>query len=212
MPAPKSQRQSTVTPLPFPALVGRVAVLGGNARAKTTFLIALALRQIHQQGTVLCLDARHHQQTEVYFRLLLHQPTNYLSLPDSGEVPSAAAQAALSTVSRSLAATPPLPPLLLFDTIRETPDWERTVIFLLNAGATVIEVLPHPTALVFGRYDTVILLREETEAAEQLSQAVGRKVSAAELRQVKPGEGILIHLAQVYRVLLPKIQGREMGV
>lgn len=190
---------------PLPELLGRVAVLGGNATEKTTFLIGLALRQIHQQGTVLCLDARHHQQTEVYFRLLLRQPTSYLPLPDSGEVLSAAAQAALSAVSRSLATTPPLPPLLLFDSIRETPDWERTIIFLLNAGATVVEVLPHSTALVFGRYDTVILLREETEAAEQLSRAVGRKVSATELRQMKTGEGILIHLAQVYRVLLPEV-------
>jgi hypothetical protein len=160
---------------------------------------------MHHHGTVLCLDARHHKQTEMYFRLLLRQPTSYLALPDSGEVPSPAAHAALSAVSRSLATTPSLPPLLLFDSIRETPDWERTVIFLLNAGATVVEILPHPTALVFGRYDTVILLREEPIAAEQISRAVGRKVSAAELPQLKSGEGRLIHLARVYRVLLPEM-------
>jgi hypothetical protein len=94
----------------------------------------------------------------------------------------------------------------LLDGLRETPDWERAVIFLLNAGATVVEVLPDPTALVFGRYDTAILLREETEAAEQLSRAVGRKVSAGELRQMKPEEGILIHLTQIYRVTLPRIE------
>jgi hypothetical protein len=91
------------------------------------------------------------------------------------------------------------------DSLWETPDWERIVIFLLKAGATVIEVLPDSTALAFGRYDTVLLLREETAVAEQLSRAVGRKVSAAELRQMKPGEGLLIHLAQVYRVLLPEM-------
>lgn len=198
----KSQQQFA-SPLLLPELRDRVAVLGGNAHQKTAFLIGLALRQIRQHGTVLCLDARRHQQTEVYFRLLLRHPTSYLSLPDSGEVPSVAAQAVLSTVSRSLATTPLLPPLLLFDSICETPDWERTVIFLLNAGATVVEVLPDSTALAFGRYDTVLLLREETEAAEQFSRAVGRKVSATELQQMRAGEGVLIHLAQVYRVVLP---------
>jgi len=202
----KSQQFSDSLPLPLPELVGRVAILGGNATEKTSCLVGLALRQIHQHGTVLCLDARHHKQTEVYFRLLLRQPQSYLLLPGSREVSSAAAQAALSTVSRSLATTPPLPPLLLCDSIRETPDWERTVIFLLNAGATVVEMLPDATALVFGRYDTVILLREETAAAEELSRAVGRKVSPTELQQMRAGEGQLIHLAQVYRVRLPKME------
>lgn len=205
MPKAKTPVQNFSSPLPLPELVGRVAVLGGSAHEKTAFLVGLALRQIHQHGTVLCLDARHHKQTEVYFRLLLRQPKSYLSLPDSKEVLSAAAQAALSTVSRSLAGATSPPPLLLFDSIQETPDWERTVIFLLNAGATLVEVLPDSEALVFGRYDTVILLREETETAEQLSRAVGRKVSAAELQQLKAGEGVLIHFAKVYRVVLPKM-------
>lgn len=203
MAATKSYQPPAISPLPLPELVGRVAILGGNATEKTSCLVGLALRQINQHGTVRCLDARHHKQTEVYFRLLLRQPTSYVALPDSGEVPSSTAQAALSTVSRSLATIPLLPPLLLFDSIRETPDWERTVIFLLNAGATVVEVLPDPTALVFGRYDTVLLLREETEAAEQCSRAVGRKVSTTELQHLKSGEGRLIHLAQVYHVTLP---------
>jgi hypothetical protein len=203
MAATKPQQLPAITPLPLPELVGRVAILGGNATEKTSCLVGLALRQIHQHGTVLCLDARHHKQTEVYFRLLLRQPMSYFALPDSGEVPPVVAQAALSVVSRSLATTPLLPPLLLFDSMRETPDWERTVIFLLNAGATVVEVLPDPTALVFGRYDTVILLREETAMAEQLSRAVGRKVSATELQHLKSGEGKLIHLTQIYHVALP---------
>jgi hypothetical protein len=205
----KVQQLSATTLLPLPELVGRVAILGGNATQKTSCLVGLALRQLHQHGTLLCLDARRHKQTEVYFRLLLRQPTKYLAMPDSGEVPSAAAQAVLRTVSRNLGTIPSLSPLLLLDSIRETPDWERTVIFLLNAGVTIIEVLSHPTALVFGRYDTVILLHEETEAAEQLSRVVGRKVSAAELQQLKSGEGRLIHLAQVYHVVLPDMTKRE---
>ena len=209
MAATKSHQPSVATPLPLPELVGRVAILGGNAIEKTSCLVGLALRQIHQHGSVLCLDARHHKQTEVYFRLLLRQPTSYLALPDSGEVPSAAAHAALGIVSRSLETIPTLSPLLLFDGIRETPDWERTVIFLLNAGATVVEVLPDPTALVFGRYDTVLLLREETAAAEQLSRAVGRKVSATELQHLKSGEGRLIHLTQIYHVALPDMTKEE---
>jgi hypothetical protein len=209
MAATKSQQPPTIIPLLLPQLVGRVAILGGNATEKTSCLVGLALRQIQQHGTVLCLDSRHHKQTEVYFRLLLRQPMSYLALPDSGEVPSSAAQAALGIVSRSLATAPLLPPLLLFDSMRETPDWERTVIFLLNAGATVVELLPDPMALVFGRYDTVILLREETAAAEQLSRAVGRKVSATELQHLKSGEGRLIHLTQIYHVALPDMAKEE---
>lgn len=200
----KSQPLSD-SPVLLPDLVGRVAVLGGNATEKTSCLVGLALRQIHHQGTVLCLDARRHTQTEIYFRLLLRQPTQYLVMPPPGEVSATVGQAVLSTVSRSLATMPALPPLLLLDSIRETPDWERTVIFLLNAGVTIVEALPDPTALVFGRYDTVLLLREETAAAEQFSQAVGRKVSAAELQRLKSGEGRLVHLAQVYHVVLPKL-------
>ena len=109
MPKAKAPVQNFSFLLRLPELVGRVAVLGGSAHEKTTFLVSLALRQMHQHGTVLCLDARHHKQTEVYFRLLLRQPKNYLSLPDPGEVPSAAAQAALSTVSRSLEQSPTFP-------------------------------------------------------------------------------------------------------
>ena len=70
-------------------------------------------------------------------------------------------------------------------------------------------MLPHPTALVFGRYDTVILLREELDAAEGISRVVGRRVSAVELQQLKSGEGKLVHRAQVYHVVLPDIIKRE---
>jgi hypothetical protein len=206
----KARQAPTDTLYPLPELVGRVAILGGDATDKTTCVIGLAVRQMAQHGTVLCLDARHHKQTEVYFRLLLRQPTSYLAVPDSNVIPPSAAQAALSAVSRGLAATPAPPPLLLLDGLHDTPDWERTVIFLLNAGATVVEILPAPAALVFGRYDTVILLREEPTAAEQMSRAVGRKVAAAELQQLKRGEGRLIHLARVYRVTLPEMTKGEI--
>lgn len=209
MAAPKARQQSTDTLFPLPELVGRVAILGGDATEKTTCVAGLAVRQIHQRGTVLCLDARHHKQMEIYFRLLLRQPTSYLAVPNSEEMPSPVAQTVLSAVSRSLGATPSLPPLLLFDSIRDTPDWERTVLVLLNAGATVVEVLPDVTALIFGRYDTVLLLREETAAAEQHSRAVGRKVSTTELQQLKRGEGRLVHLARVYRVRLPEMTKGE---
>ncbi len=205
----KARQQSTDTLYPLPELVGRVAILGGDATDKTTCVMGLAVRQIRQHGTVLCLDARHHKQTEVYFRLLLRQPTSYLAVPDSGGIPPSAAQAALRAVSRGLAATPSPPPLLVLDGLHETPDWERTAIFLLNAGATVVELLPDPAALVFGRYDTVLLLREEPGAAEQISRAVGRKVSTAELHQLKRGEGRLIHLARVYRVTIPEMTKGE---
>lgn len=180
-----------------------MAVLGGNATDKTSFLLGLALRHIRQSGSVLCFDARRHKQTEVQFRLLLRQRARYTQLPASGEVSPELAQTALSVVGQSLASRTDPPPLLLLDSVHESPDWERTVVFLLNAGATVVETLHAPAALIFGRYDTVLLLHEKAEAADALSRAVGRKITAEALTQLKTGEGILIHLAQVYRVVLP---------
>jgi hypothetical protein len=96
--------------------------------------------------------------------------------------------------------------LLLLDTVSETADWEQTLSFLLNAGVTVVEVLRTPTALVFGRYDTILLLREGAAEADALSRAVGRKVSAEEVVALKTGEAILIHLAQIHWVALPNAQ------
>ncbi|MCS6926568.1 MAG: hypothetical protein NZ578_11775, partial [Candidatus Binatia bacterium] len=97
----------------------------------------------------------------------------------------------------------PCPPLLLLDGIPSTPEWERTLSFLLKAGTTVVELLRSPTDLAFGRYDTVLLLRAEGQEAEVLSRAVGRKVSAAALEQLPTGAAIYIALARVQRVLLP---------
>ena len=190
--------------LPLPDLFGRVAVLGGSAIEKTSLLIGLALRQVRQQGAVLCLDARRQKQTEVQFRLLLRGSASYLPLPASGIVSDEVAQTALSTMSRALSEEPSRQLLLLLDSVVEDQAWERTLAFLLNAGATVVELLPAPASLVFGRYDTVLLLRTERDIASVLSRSVGRKVSEAELVSLQAGEGVLIHLARTQWVSLPE--------
>jgi len=191
-------------PVPLPELVGRVAVLGGNPTDKTSLLIRLALRQTRQQGRVLCLDARGQKQTEVQFRLLLRGTASYFSLPASGLVPDEIAQIILSTVSRALDGTSAPAPLLLLDSVVEDQGWEQTLTFLLNAGVTVVELLPSPAALRFGRYDTVLLLHAEQHAAGVLSRAVGRKVSETDLATLKDGEGILVHLGRSHWVTLPE--------
>jgi|SRR5215813_1202546 len=190
--------------LPLPDLSGRVAVLGGSAIEKTSLLIGLASRQVRQQGAVLCLDARRQKQTEVQFRLLLRRSVSYLPLPVSGTVPDEVTQTLLSTVSRTLGAVSGPPPLLLLDSVAGDQDWEQTLTFLLNAGVTVVELLPSPAALVFGRYDTVLLLRTESNRASALSRSVGRKVSEAELVSLQAGEGVLVHLARTQWVSLPE--------
>lgn len=190
----------------FPELIGRVAVLGGTPSDKSTLVVGLALRQVRQQGTVFCLDARQHQAVEVQLRLLLRQQTQYRYVRVAGEVPSDVARSVLSVVGQSLSHHQPLPPLLLCDSLTQSADWERTIQFLLKADATVVELLALPAELVFGRYDTVLLLRESAASADALSRAVGRKVSMEEIVQLKVGEGWLIHLTQVYHVKLPAVQ------
>jgi hypothetical protein len=152
---------------------------------------------------VLCLDGRRQKQTEVQFRLLLRGLQSYIALPPSSEAPREIAQLTLSVMSRGL---PAQPPLLLLDAVAETLAWEQTLAFLLKAGVIVVELLVDASRLVFGRYDTVLLLRSEEDEAETYSKAVGRRVIAAELRTLPPGEGILLHLAQVWRVALPAVQ------
>ena len=198
-------------PLPLPELVGRVAVLGGTASDKSNLIVGLALRHVRQHGAVFCLDARRHQQIELQFRLLLRQHAQYMQVPTSGAVSSEMAKHALSVVSRGLSGQGRLP-LLLFDSIEETLDWERTIQFLLKAGATIVEVLATPAALVFGRYDTVLLLREPGPSADALSRAVGRKMRAEEIVHLRSGEGWLIHFTQVYHVILPRIGDGESKV
>ncbi|MEW6301061.1 MAG: hypothetical protein AB1671_25565 [Thermodesulfobacteriota bacterium] len=197
----------TPDPIPLPVLTGRVAVLGGNDQDKTALCVGLAMRQVRQQGTVLCLDARRYRPTEVQFRLLLRGANAHLLLPPAGEVPAEVAQTVLSTVSRGLAGEDSPPPLLLLDGLHTTPEWERTLAFLLKAGTTVVELLRSPTELVFGRYDTVLLLRAGGQEADALSRAVGRKVGAADLEQLPAGAALYIALARVRRVLLPGGEG-----
>ncbi|MGE0680343.1 MAG: hypothetical protein AB7P69_05475, partial [Candidatus Binatia bacterium] len=62
--------------------------------------------------------------------------------------------------------------------------------------------------LDFGRYDTNLLLRPEKDEAEVYSKAVGRRVTAAEIHTLPPGEGILLHLSQAWRVKLPEISSQ----
>jgi hypothetical protein len=190
--------------LPLPALVGRIAVLGGTDHDKTALLVSLAVQQVHQQGIVLCLDARRYRPTEVQFRLLLRGTGSYLPLPPSGEVPGETAQVMLQTVSRGLVGGKKSSPLLLLDSVSDTPAWEHILSFVLKAGTTVVAFLRSPAELVFGRYDTVLLLRSEADMAEALSRSVGRKVSADELAHLSAGGGVFIHLARVQRVLLPR--------
>jgi hypothetical protein len=196
-PSPPTQQ-----PLDLPELAGRVAVLGGSGTEKSHLLVGLALRHARQQRAVLCLDGRRQKQTEVQFRLLLRGRQSYIALPPTSEVPREIAQLALSVMSRGL---PAQPPLLLLDAIPETSAWEQTLAFLLKAGVIVVELLGDANRLVFGRYDTVLLLRSEKDEAEIYSKAVGRRVTAAEVHTLPPGEGILLHLSQGWRVKLPEI-------
>lgn len=193
------------TRFPLPELIGRVAVLGGTPSDKSNLVVGLALRQVRQQGTVFCLDARHHQSVEVQLRLLLRQQSHYRYVRVAGAVPSDIARSVLSVVGQSLSRHQTLPPLLLCDSLTESHDWEQTIQFLLKAEATVVELLASPAELVFGRYDTVLLLHESAASADALSRAVGRKVSVEEIVQLKTGDGWLIHLTQVYHVRLPTL-------
>jgi len=187
---------------PLPQLIGRVAVLGGSSADKSQLLVSLALRQVRQQGVVLCLDGRRQKTTEVQFRLLLRGAQSYMALPPSGEAPPEVERMALSMLSRGL---PKQPALLLLDAVHETPAWERTLAFLLKAGVVIVELLTEASELVFGRYDSVLLLRADQNAAEAYSKAVGRRVSPQDIYTLPPGEGILIHLTRVQRVRAPAV-------
>ena len=195
------------TAAPLPDLIGRVAILGGQRRNRTELCIALALRQTGQNGVIVCLDAHRRQQLEMPFRLLLRKRAAYIPLPSDGTVSNAIAQRVLTTLQKGLQGdsndkeVPP--PLLLLDGARETADWEQPLTFFLRTGVTIVEFLTSPAALVFGRYETTLLLQSDATSAEPISQAIGRKVEPEELMELKKGEGYLIHLSQVYRVRLP---------
>ncbi len=203
---PKAERGTDGPSCPlFPELYGRVAVLGGNGAEKTALLIGFALEQIERKGKVMCVDGRREKRTEVQFRLLLRSRATYLPLPASLSFPLAIEQALLIEVGQALKGERPSPPLLLFDSVTEQPGMERTVTFLLNAGATVVEVLPSSQALRFGCYDTTLLLPVDSRNADALSRAVGRKVAPEELLALRPDEGLLIRLTQVFPVKLPQM-------
>ena len=189
-------------PLPLPELFHRVAVLGGSNAEKSQLLVGLALRQVRQQRNVLCLDGRRQKQTEVQFRLLLRGRQSYIALPPGDEVPREIAQKTLSMMSQGL---PAQPPLLLLDAVPETAAWEQTLAFLSKAGVGVVELLDDASRLVFGRYDTVLLLRAKADEAKIYSKTVGRRVEEGEVVALPPGEGILLHLSQVWRVALPEV-------
>ena len=189
---------------PLPDLSGRLAVLGGQPRDRTELCISLALRQASQHGVVVCVDAHGRQQLEMPFRLLLREDAAYISLPADGKVSDDIAQQVLQTLQNGFRHATPLSPLLLLDGVRETADWEHTLTFFLRAGIVVVEFLPSPESLVFGRYETTLLLRSEGLDAEVISQTVGRKVTAKNLGELKQGEGYFIHLSRVYRVRFPE--------
>ena len=189
---------------PLPELSGRLAVLGGQPRDRTELCLSLALRQANQHGGVVCLDAHGRRQLEMPFRLLLREDVAYIPLPAEGTVSDDIAQQVLRTLQTGLGATTSLPPLLIVDGAQETTDWEHTLTFFLRTGIVVVEFLPHPARLVFGRYETTLLLRSAGADAEAISQTVGRKVTSANLAGLKPGEGYFIHLSRVYRVRFPE--------
>lgn len=207
------EKPNVLTPPPLPELVGRVAVLGGSDSDKTALNVALALRHTQAHGAVVCLDARHHKQTQIQFRLLLRENAQYIQLPASGRVSSQILQTILKLINQEEhlpeerlpgVEDPDLgPPLLLLDGLGAGETLEPMLSFILKAGATVVSLLTSAEEFVFGRYDTVLVLRAEGEAAEAISRAVGRKVSPEDIAHLPATHGWLIHLTQVYQVVLP---------
>ena len=191
---------------PLPDLVGRIAVLGGRLQDRTALCLSLAQRQAEHRGVVVCLDAHRRQQLEMPFRLLFRGRASYIPLSAGGNVPNSVAQQVLQTLQKGLGGGTVPPPLLLVDGVRETPDWEHTLTFFLRTGMVVVEFLQAQDALVFGRYETTILLRADEADAEAISQTVGRKVASEDLQTLKKNEGYLMHLSQVYRVQFPERQ------
>lgn len=189
---------------PLPDLSGRLAVLGGQPRDRTELCLSLSLRQASQHSVVVCVDAHRRQQLAMPFRLLLREDAAYIPLPAEGTISATIAQRVLQTLQTGLDGTTSLPPLLIVDGVRETADWEQTLTFFLRAGIVVVEFLSHPASLVFGRYETTLLLPSGGADAEAISQTVGRKVTAENLGELKQGEGYFIHLSQAYRVQFPK--------
>ena len=196
------QRHESQPTLQLPEVVGRVGVVGGTPQETTQLCIGLALRQVHQRGLVLCLDARRHTQTEIQFRLLLRENARYIPLPPSGRLPKEIPHEVLNIMTRGLQSEQTPPPLLLVDNVNAGVAWERTLSFVFRAGATVVSFLGSAAEVAFGRYDTLLVLRAEAQAAEAISRAVGRKVSPEDIMSLPAGQGWLIHFTTVYRIKL----------
>ena len=182
-------------------LVGRIAVLGGDDADKTALAVALALRHAQIQGYIVCLDARRYKQTEIQFRLLLRETAQYIPLSASARISAQISQTILRLVNQRRES--PAPPLLLLDGIGTGETLEPLLSFVLKAGATLVSLLTDATEYVFGRYDTVLILRAEPAEAEAMSRAVGRKVSSEDIVDLPATHGWLIHLSQVYHLKLP---------
>src|SRR5262245_48071169 len=178
MTTPKVASPLSSQPVSLPNLAGRIAVLGGSDQARSQLLVGLAVRQVQQKGVALCLDGCQQKHTEVQFRLLLRGAQHYIALPPPGEVSKEVARTALSLLSRGLSLQSPL---LLLNAVQETPDWSHTVVFLLNAGVIIVDMLTDGSQLTFGRYDTVLLLRSDQDTAEAYSKTVGRRATAQEI-------------------------------
>ena len=196
------QRYESQSPIQLPEVVGRVGVVGGTPQEKTQLCVGLALRQVHQRGLVLCLDARRDKQTEIQFRLLLRENARYILLPSSGRLPKEIPHEVLHFVTQGLQSEQAQPPLLLVDHVDAGAAWEQTLSFVLKAGATVVSFLGSAAEVAFGRYDTLLVLRAALEAADEISRAVGRKVSPEDIMGLPAGQGWLIHFATLYRVKL----------
>ena len=214
------EKPNVLTPPSLPDLIGRVAVLGGNDSDKTALNVALALRHsqaygAQAQGAIICvcLDARHHKQTEIQFRLLLRDNAEYIRLPASGRISPQISQTILKLVnqekhlqeerSQSIEEPVAVPPLLLLDGLGAGETLEPMLSFILKAGATVVSLLTSAEEFVFGRYDTVLVLRAEGGTAEAISRAVGRKLSPEDIAHLPATHSWLIHLTRVYQVVVP---------
>ena len=169
-------------PVALPELIGRVGVLGGTEQDKTNLCVALAQHHIQHHSPVVCIDARRYKATEIQFRLLMRNNARYIPLASPTQPPQKVLRSVLEVVAQGLQQeqTDLPPPLVLIDGLDAGDRWDRTLTFILRAGATVVSFLGSAAEVAFGRYDTLLILRAEAEA-EAVSRAVGRKVSPEEI-------------------------------
>ncbi len=191
-------------PIALPKLLGRVGILGGTEQDKTNLCLALAHQHAQQHRPVVCVDARRYRATEIQFRLLMRDKACYLPLASPTQLPQEVLRSVLGAVAQGLrhGQPPPSPALILIDGVDAGDGWERSLAFVLRAGAIVVSFLNSALKATLGRYDTLLVLRTEAEA-EAVSRAVGRKVSPEAIVSLPSGQAWLIHLTRAYRVRLP---------